>query len=110
MRSIVFDELPSADLDKLAGHLAANCRTSALPEVFWLDLPPDLLTAEQSAHQDCGPQRVALILENDSLRCELLVRSRSSLRCSCTAYANQEQRRYLLEFLDRLVEDLGIRT
>ena len=111
MRSLLLDELAPGDMDRLLEHLGRTLQTSGLPDVFWLELPPDLLTPEQAAHRDtCGPHRVALVVEQDSLRLELLVRAQESLRCACTAYATGAQRDFLMAYLDRLVAELGLST
>jgi hypothetical protein len=104
------DELRQSDLEKLAGHLAATLTPAGMEGVYWLDLPPDLLSAEQEAHAECGPHRVALVLEEESLRLELLVRAHDSLRCTCTGYATPAQRQFLLGYADRLVAELGLTT
>jgi len=110
MRSVVLDELKPAEIERLKERLAKTLTPSRLPGVFWLELPPDLLSAEQMAHHDaCAPFRVAVILEEDALHLELLVRTHASLHCSCTAMANKAQRDFLLSFLDRLVEEAGIK-
>ncbi len=110
MRALVLDELRRPDLERLAEYLAGSLEASAMEGVYWLHLPPDLLSPEQSAHQQCGPHRVALVLEEESLRLELLVRAQNSLRCACTGYANPAQRKFLLGYLDRLIEDLKLQT
>ncbi|MFZ5586633.1 MAG: hypothetical protein ACOZHQ_11940 [Thermodesulfobacteriota bacterium] len=112
MRALVYDELRRVDIQRLAERLAQVCLPSNLDGVYWLNLPPDLLSPEQAAHPDCGPHRVALVLEpeNESLRLELLVRASNSLRCACTAYATEAQRRFMLNFLDKLVAELDLRT
>jgi hypothetical protein len=73
-------------------------------------MPSDLLSGDQLEHKQCGPHRVAVVLEEESLRLELLVRAQESLRCSCTAYATPAQRVFLLGYLDRLIDELGLRT
>ena len=111
MRSYVLDELRASDVKAIRERLAEILIASRLPDVFWLELPPDLLTPEQTAHKEqCGPFRTALVLEGGALQMELLVRSHASLHCTCTAYATKAQRDFLLSFLDRLVEDLDIST
>lgn len=111
MRSLVLDELRPPDVQALRERLAKTLIASRLPDVFWLEMPPDLLTPEQTAHQEqCGPFRAALVLEENELRLELLIRTHASLHCTCTAYASKAQRDFLLSFLDRLVEELGIST
>lgn len=110
MRSLVFDELLPKDLERLAQHLGEICEPSQMEGVYWLHLPPDLLTPDQSEHAACGPHRVALVLEEDSLRLEFLVRAQNSLRCACTGYATSAQRQFLIGFMDRLVAELNLST
>lgn len=110
MRSLVLDELRRPDIEKLTQHLGATLTPAAMDGVFWLDMPPDLLSPEQTAHAECGPHRVALVLEEESLRLELLVRAHNSLRCNCTGYASPAQRQFLLGYMDRLVAELGLMT
>lgn len=110
MRSLVIDELRQDDMDKLAQHLGQALLPSAMEGVYWLELPADLLSGEQLEHKDCGPHRVALVLEDDSLRLELLVRASNSLRCKCTDYVTPQQRVFLINYMDRLIEELGLST
>ncbi|MEW5913357.1 MAG: hypothetical protein AB1814_12425 [Thermodesulfobacteriota bacterium] len=109
MRALVFDEIRPPDMERLSEHLARHATASGLPEVFWLELPPELLSAEQAAHAECGPHRLALVLEEDALKLELLVRG-ARLHCSCTAYADPAQRQWLLDYADRLLAELDIKT
>lgn len=111
MRSLLFDEILPPDMEKLRGHLGQALEPSNLGDVYWLNLPPDLLSAEQAAHaQCCGPHRLAVVLENDALRLELLVRSAAGMRCPCIGYASKAQRDFALHFADKLLADLGIGT
>ena len=110
MRSLVYDEISPKDMQKLSAHLAENLIASGLPDVFWLELPAELLTSTQAEHSDCGPHRFALVLEADSLKLELLVRASASLRCACTDYASQSQRGWLLNYADGLMTELGLLT
>lgn len=110
MRSLVLDELMRPDVEKLARHLGRTLITSGMEGVYWLELPADLLSGEQLEHKSCGPHRVALVLEEDSLRLELLVRASNSLRCKCTGYVTPTQRAFLLGYMDRLVEELSLST
>jgi len=111
MRSIVIDELSSPDVDRLSGHLDQTLTPSGLSGVYWLELPENLLRPLQQEHrQSCGPHRVAVVVEEGCLRLELLVRPQESLRCECAAYASSAQRDFLLDYLDRLIKELGLRT
>ena len=85
--------------------------------MFWLELPADLLSDLQREHsQKCGPHRLAVVLEEDkvrfeySVRLELLVRARESMRCACTDYPTKTQRDFCLNFMDKLLEETGIQT
>ncbi len=111
MRSLVFDELRQDDLEKVRAHLQETLRQSRLPDVFWLEMPGDLLSSRQQEHsQNCGPHRVAVVIEEESVRLELLVRAQESLRCACTGYVSKAQREFCLGFMDRLLEETGIKT
>lgn len=111
MRCLMIDELQATDMEKLAEHLAEVLEASSLPDVFWLGLPDDLLTPEQTAHkQECAPHRVAVTLEEEALKIELLVRGHGKMRCSCFEYASGQQRDFLLRFMDRLIKDLELST
>lgn len=110
MRSIVIDELRPPDMEKLTSHLEATLGASGLPDVFWLQVPDELLTPTQREHAGCGPHRVAVVLELDSLKLELLVRASNSLRCSCTAYADNSQRKWLIGYVDQLIKQLELQT
>jgi hypothetical protein len=117
MRSLVFDELRKEDLEKVREHLQESLQQSRLPDVFWLEMPSDLLSSVQSEHsQKCGPHRLAVVLEEDSIRfeysirLELLVRAQENMRCACTDYASKIQREFCLNFMDKLLEQTGINT
>lgn len=110
MQAIVLDEINQPDLEKVREHCRCNLVPSRLDEVFWLELPPELLSPEQAGHAECAPHRVAVVVEEGAVKLELLVRSQTSLRCACTAYATPAQREFLWDFAQSLVADLGIRT
>ena len=110
MRSYLLDEISITDKARLITYLEENLNPSGLPDVFWLELPRDILTEEQREHKKCSPHRVAVVLEDDSVRLEFLVRSMDSLRCSCTGYATPGQREFLMAFFDRMVEELELTT
>lgn len=111
MRALLFDEIMPADMEKLRQRLDQALEASNLGGVYWLNLPPDLLSAEQLAHaEQCGPHRLAVVLEDGSFRLELLVRSAAGMRCTCICYASKAQREFALQFADRLLDELGIGT
>lgn len=108
MKQIVFDQLRPGDREKIAGLLTERFGQSPVPGIFWAELPAEVLAPAQKEHPDCMPFALALELSDDSLSCELLVRSRQRMRCSCVAYADRKQFIYVLDLLDGLLKELDI--
>lgn len=109
MKQYVVDELRPADGQSLSACLERDTRPSGVDGLYWLPLAEDLWTPEQRSHPDCRPFFFALELLPDRLVCELLVRTRSRVRCSCIAYATPAQREWLIETIDAMLANLGIR-
>ncbi len=78
--------------------------------LYWVPLDQELLTPCQADHQQCQPHYFALELMPDRLACELLVRTRSRIRCECIQYATVRQRNWLIEMVDAVFEKLGLQT
>ncbi len=110
MRQYLLNEINRSDYARLKDYLTEHAQASGLQDVWWVDLPSDLLSPEQFEHQDCQPHRFAIELGDDYLRIEFLIRSRNTMRCSCIGYATRQQRDFILAFADRLVEDLALKT
>jgi hypothetical protein len=109
MRSYVIDELSQADVERVTGALAARGYESPLDGVYFLPVPSDLLSDEQSEHlRECGPYVLILEAGEGFLRLELLVRGRGRLRCSCIAYAGPELRGLAVDTLDTLVRECDV--
>jgi len=102
MRQILIDELRPAETERIRAYLAAKGRPGPIDDIFWLELPEDLLAAPQRAHADCGPFYLSVEVRPESVAFELLVRSSRNLRCSCIAWADQAQQRFLLDFIDAM--------
>jgi len=110
MKQYVLDEITRPDLARIRTYLNGKAKTSGLDDLWWVELPADLLTPEQAAHAECQPHRFAVELGRTSLRFELFVRSNRQLRCACAGYTTHRQRAWILDFADRLVDDLQLRT
>jgi len=110
MRQYLLDEISRSDYQGLKDYLTAHAQASGLQDIWWVDLPKDLLSPEQFEHRDCQPFRFAVELGDTFLRLEFLIRSRTTMRCSCIGYATRAQRDFILAFADRLVDDLGLKT
>jgi hypothetical protein len=110
MRQYVLDEIASIDLTRIREYLNDKAKPAGLDGLWWVEMPPELRTEEQAEHAQCQPQRFAIDLGRTFLRFEFFIRSNRQLRCSCTCYATERQRAWIMAFADRLVEDLQLRT
>ena len=110
MKQYLLDEIARADLPRVREYLSEHALASSLEDIWWVDLPEDLLSPEQFEHRQCRPFRFAVELGDDFVRFEFLIRSRETMRCSCIGYATRQQRDFILAFADRMVEELSLRT
>jgi len=115
MRQYLLDEIGRGDLPRVRQYLKEHATASSLEDIWWVDLPEDLLSPEQFAHRDCRPFRFAVEVGEQEVgdsfvRFEILIRSREKMRCTCIDYATRQQRDFILAFADRLVEALVLRT
>jgi hypothetical protein len=110
MKQYVIDQLREGDFLELEDYFNHNSEAGDLPGIYWV-LVPELLYGElQSEHADCQPYYFAVNLDRQSVSFELLIRTRSRLRCGCIQYANKNQRDYILEYADGLFEKLKLKT
>jgi len=108
MKQYVIDGLRPQDFIKLKDYLDEHFEVAPLGGIYWVELPDDILTPMQKEHKDCHPHVFALMLENDYLSAELLVRIKTSIKCDCMAYANSEQREWLVKEMDLILENHDI--
>jgi hypothetical protein len=104
MRQYLIDELSFLEHDNLDSYLKRTVKPGPIDGVFWLELPQDLLAPAQLNHPDCGPFYFSIILEKTEIRIEFLVRSSHNMRCSCISWATSKQRRFVLDFVDNMLE------
>ena len=110
MRQIVIDELSPMERDNIDSYLKRNLMAGPMLGIYWIKLTPDLLAGPQQGHEKCGPFYFAVEVEKNSVCFELLVRSESNLHCSCIAHASKAQRHYVLDFIDKMLEEEQIRA
>ena len=110
MRAYLIDEIPAADVKKLRDFLHENAITSELEALYWVPLPPDLLSEIQYQHSDCQPFVFAVELGQDWMKLELFVRSLAGMRCECQGYCTSQQRDFVINFTHKILEDLNVRT
>ncbi len=108
MKQYIIDELRLEDYEKIKQYFEANCKSASIEGVYWLEIPEELLTEIQASHESCQPFNFSIELEESNLSCGLLVRASSNIRCHCIAYANIEQRNWLIDTIDSIMEQNGI--
>ncbi|MDY0275779.1 MAG: hypothetical protein RBR42_10170 [Desulfomicrobium sp.] len=109
MRYFLIDDIVDEDMTKLETWLKEQELQSLIEHLYHFKLPPKLLTALQKEHvPTCGPFYMALETGPDWIKLELLVRAKAILRCACIAYATQEQERYMISYLENLLQELHI--
>ena len=109
MKQYLLDGLRLNDHKKLKDYLDKNLESSPLGGIYWLELDEDLLTPLQKSHADCQPHMFALMLEETYLSCEFLVRIKKNIKCDCMGYATREQRNWLMDQADAILDKLDIR-
>ncbi len=110
MKSYFLDEISAPDLDKITGYLNENAIESAMEKLFWIEMPLDCLTGLQSEHSDCRPHRFAIETGDTWIRAEFFVRTSVKFRCDCNGYCNDSQKKFIMDYIDNMIEKLGIRT
>ena len=107
MRQYVLDELTKKELDAIKGILKERLEQGGTDNIFWLNIPDDLLSPIQYEHKRCQPYSMAIEVGDSWVKFEELVRSRVNLHCGCIAYATPGQRDFLRRFIDSILKELG---
>lgn len=110
MRAYVIDEIRAQEMEKVRAYLKQHAIRSSLEQIFWVQIPDDLLNETQYLHTQCRPHVFAVELGPDWIKLELFVRTLKSMRCDCPAYCTPIQRDHIFRFADGIIEQLKIRT
>lgn len=110
MKQYVIDQLRENDFLQLEHYLDNNSEAGELPGIYWILVPKSLLEKTQLDHPDCQPFYFAVNLDRNSIRFELLIRTRNRLRCGCIQYASPKQREHIINYADQLFEKLNLKT
>ncbi|SHN63122.1 hypothetical protein [Desulfovibrio litoralis] len=108
MELFVIDELNHEDCKKIKARLKEMELQANIEGIYWLPIPAKLLSEKQKTHSDCSPHVLALELDEDSLKLELLIRSSQKLRCDCIEKPSPELREHMIVYLENLLKDLNI--
>ena len=110
MKSYYIDEISTPDLDKITGYLNENAAESGMEKLFWIEMPSECLAGMQSEHSECKPYRFAIETGDTWIRAELFVRTSTKFRCDCNGYCNKNQKEFIMDYIDNMIDKLGIRT
>ena len=110
MRGYLIDELSPSNIQKIREFLREHAIRSSLDHIFWERIPDDLLSETQFQHSKCRPHVFAVELGQDWVKLELFVRTLKSMRCDCPGYSTPQQRNFILNFADGMIEQLNIDT
>lgn len=110
MRQYRIDELSREERANIESYLKRSLGAGPFDGIYWLEVPQDLLGAEQREHAECGPFFIGVVLEDEAVSFEMLVRSQKTLHCSCIAQATPAQRDFVLSFADRMLREEKIRA
>jgi len=110
MRTYLIDELSPSKIEKIREFLGEHAIRSSLDQIFWVRIPDDLLSEMQFQHSKCKPHVFAVELGQDWVKLELFVRTLKNMRCDCPGYCTGQQRNFILNFTDGMIEQLKIDT
>ncbi len=110
MKFYLIDEISHPDMEKITKELEKVASRSGLEKIIWVEIPKELLSKTQIDHSECRPHVFALELGPDWIRLEFFVRSLQNMRCPCNGYSTPEQVNFTMNYADRLLERLGVRT
>ena len=110
MKSYYIDEISTSDLDKINRYLYNNAIESGMQKLFWIEIPSDCLTGLQLEHSECKPHRFAIETGDTWIRAEFFVRTSVKFRCDCNGYCNENQKEFIMNYIDNMISKLNIRT
>jgi len=110
MKQYVIDALRPEDFNKIRQFLDEVLEPSHLDQLYWFRLDDKILSPAQADHKECYPFYFAVELQSDRVSFELLVRTKSRVRCSCMAYATESQLSWLIRAVDRVFDRLDIKS
>ncbi len=107
MRQFVIDELSPMEKDNIDSWLKRNLACGPLQGIYWLVLKEEELDSAQQGekHREHGPFYMAIEVNHKEVRFEFLVRSQTTLHCSCIAQATPRQRQLMLDIIDKILEE-----
>jgi hypothetical protein len=110
MRAYLIDEINPSHMEKINGFLEKHAIKSHLDQVFWVQIPDDILSDTQIKHVACQPHVFSVELGPNCVKLEFFIRSLKNMACTCPGYCTAKQMEYVIRFAHNMIERLGIRT
>ncbi len=110
MKQYVIDELRPGEAGRLNDYFTDAFGPPEMGNLYWITVPENRLSETQLDHQNCRPFFFAVEIDENKITCELLVRTKSAIRCNCIAYATAGQREWFISTIDDIFEKLDITT
>ena len=108
MRQYMVDELRRQEVERIRAYLEKHCDLGGIDNIYWLNIPDDLLSPVQYEHRECRPFSAAVELGKNWVKFEMLIRSRVRIRCKCIHYASGDQQALILRFADKLLRECEV--
>ncbi len=108
MKQYVVDELRPEDYQTLKKYLDDEFGPAEMDGIYWIPVAAEFLADIQVQHEKCRPHFLALDLDQSRIACELLVRTKTRMRCDCIRYATEKQRNWVIELIDNMFDSLGV--
>jgi len=110
MKYYLINEISLSDMGKIDGFLKQNARRSGLEKIFWVEIPKEIFNEVQSRHNECQPYLFSVELGKDWIQVEFFIRSQKGLQCTCQGYSTSQQKDFIIDFTEKMFEELKIRA
>jgi hypothetical protein len=110
VKSLLIDEIGVADVERIRRFLSEKAISSGMDTLFWVKVAPPLLTPLQQEHLPCQPHVFAVETGQRSLKAELYLRTLRDMRCPCQDYCTPQQARFVIDWVNEMLQDLSIIT
>ena len=110
MKQYDIDELRLGEYENIKAYLDEKFGKSAVDDIYWIPIEKNCLTEMQLLHKDCRPHCFAVVLEENLMSCEFLIRTQNRIRCDCMGYADERQQHQIIQFAEDLFASLGIQA
>jgi hypothetical protein len=110
MKSYFIDEIEASDMVQIERYLAKHGNAAGISKLFWIEMPEANLNSLQTGYESCCPHRFAVETGDSWVRAEFFVRTSKNLMCAYSGYCDEKQREYIINYIDKMIRELRVRT